>query len=263
MDGVAAPDGSDEDEEYDRLPAGNEKEWQKQCYFCGVVGSKRKNSKRGKKGVQFVRRLRTQRENPDECAAGRPSTGMPSNKYFPPDAAGRPRSLLPREEQARQTYPAADTPHWACASKRQGHASCAHSNQALILAVDRTRVATPPPSPDPEPAAARPRPQPGQPPEVTAAAGPRQYLGAPPELVDVLFASHVERGVEHTDCPLWRLLAEQFLSLQQAIALSFVSKRLRHAMRADTSYREHTMLQVMSLPPTVPVRYCPCEILSL
>ena len=64
MDGVAAPDGSDEDEEYDRLPAGNEKEWQKQCYFCGVVGSKRKNSKRGKKGVQFVRRLRTQRENP-------------------------------------------------------------------------------------------------------------------------------------------------------------------------------------------------------
>ena len=61
MDGVAAPDGSDEDEEYDRLPAGNEKEWQKQCYFCGVMGSKRKNSKRGRKGVQFVRRLRTQR----------------------------------------------------------------------------------------------------------------------------------------------------------------------------------------------------------
>ena len=131
MDGVAEPDGSDEDEEYDRLPAGNEKEWQKQCYFCGVVGSKRKNSKRGKKGVQFVRRLRTQRENPDECAAGRPSTGMPSKKYFPPDAAGRPRSLLPREEQARQAYPVADTPHWACASKRQGHASCAHSNQNL------------------------------------------------------------------------------------------------------------------------------------
>ena len=125
MDGVAEPDGSDEDEEYDRLPAGNEKEWQKQCYFCGVMGTKRKNSKRGRKGVQFVRRLRTQRENPDECAAGRPSTGMPSKKYFPPDAAGRPRSLLPREEQARQAYPAADTPHWACASKRQGHASCA------------------------------------------------------------------------------------------------------------------------------------------
>jgi len=98
---------------------------------------------------------------------------------------------------------------------------------------------------------------------VTAAAGPRQYLGAPPELVDVLFPSRVERGMEQTDCPLWRLMAEQFLSLQQAIALSLVSKRLRHAMRADTSYREHTMLQVMSLPPTVPVRYCPCEILSL
>ena len=89
MDGVAEPDGSDEDEEYDRRPAGNETEWQKQCYFCGVVGSKRKNSKRGKKGVQFVRRLRTQRENPDECAAGRPSTGMPSKKYFPPDGTRR------------------------------------------------------------------------------------------------------------------------------------------------------------------------------
>ena len=88
MDGVAAPDGSDEDEEYDRLPAGNEKDWHKQCYFCGVMGTKRKNSKRGRKGAQFVRRLRTQRENPDECAAGRPSTGMPSKKYFPPDAAG-------------------------------------------------------------------------------------------------------------------------------------------------------------------------------
>ena len=86
MDGVAAPDSSDEDEEYDRLPAGNEKEWQKQCYFCGVMGSKRKNIKRGKKGAQFVRRLRTQRENPDECAH-RPSTGMPSKKYFPPDTA--------------------------------------------------------------------------------------------------------------------------------------------------------------------------------
>ena len=116
-----------------QLPAGNEDERDKECYYCGVTGARRKGSARGKSAKVFVRRLRV-KERKDRRKGWE---GLPAKQFEGGDVLERDWD---RTAKTKAQHPPS-TPHWSC--KR-----CADENQRRVtcLAVDAAAAEAAPPA---------------------------------------------------------------------------------------------------------------------
>ena len=112
-----------------QLPAGDEDEQDKECYYCGVTGARRKGSARGRSKKVFVRRLRIK----ERADRRRGWEGLPAKQFEGGDVLER--DWDPTAKTKAQRPPS--TPHWSC--KR-----CADENQRRVTCLAVEVAAAPP-----------------------------------------------------------------------------------------------------------------------
>ena len=116
-----------------QLPAGDEDERDKECYYCGVTGVRRKGSTRGKSAKQFVRRLRI-KERTDRRKGWE---GLPAKQFEGGDVLERDWDPTAKTKAGRPP----PTPHWSCRR-------CADENQSCVgrFAIEVAAAAAAPPA---------------------------------------------------------------------------------------------------------------------